>query len=74
MRNRGGKNTETALFDVVYEDGTLSSNRKVPGAALEGPDGEEGARAVLEEQDRKVVAAGGPPRARIKTIKRVRGR
>lgn len=72
-KDRGGK-TEFVLFDVVYEDGTLSSNRRVPEAVLSGPDADQAARAVIEEQDRKVVEQGGPPRARIKTVKRVKTR
>jgi len=36
---------EYVLFDVVYEDGTQRSNRRVPGAALGGLDGDEPAKA-----------------------------
>jgi len=60
----------TVLFDVVYEDGTLTSNRKVPGAGLGGLDGDEPARAFIEEQDRKISAMSGNPRGRIKSIAR----
>jgi hypothetical protein len=74
MRKDRGSKVEYILFDVVYEDGTLSSNRKVPDSVLSEPNADEAARAVIEAQDRKVVENGGPPRARIKTVKRVRSR
>ncbi|MBM3507645.1 MAG: hypothetical protein FJX64_08005 [Alphaproteobacteria bacterium] len=68
--NRGSKN-ETVLFDVTYEDGLRSSNRKVP---LDTAADEGAVRAAIEAQDRKVVEAGGPPRARIKSVARVKSR
>ena len=58
------------LFDVVYEDGVRTSNRKVPAAGLGGLDGDEPARAFIEEQDRKIGAMSGNPRAPIKSITR----
>jgi hypothetical protein len=33
------------LFDVLYEDGTLTSNRKVPSSMLGGLEGDAPARA-----------------------------
>ena len=60
----------TVLFDVVYEDGTRTSNRKVPGTDLGGLDGDEPARVFIEEQDRKISAISGNPRGRIKSITR----
>ena len=42
---------EFVLFDVIYEDGTQRSNRKVPSAALGGLDKDEPARAIISEQD-----------------------
>ena len=71
VRNTKG---ETVLFDVLYEDGTRTSNRRVPGMALGGPDGDEGARSVLEDQDRRVGEASGVARPRIKSLKRVKTR
>jgi hypothetical protein len=60
------------LFDVVYEDGTLTSNRKVPAADLGGLDGDMPARVFVETQDRKIGEMSGSPRGRIKTIRRSR--
>jgi hypothetical protein len=58
------------LFDVIYEDGTQSSNRKVPAAELGGLDGDAPARTLVEIQDRKIGEMSGKPRGRIKSISR----
>ena len=58
------------LFNVIYEDGTLSSNRKVPSAELGGLDGDAPARAFIEAQDRDIAEKSGMSRGRIKTIAR----
>ena len=60
------------LFDVCYEDGTQTSNRKVPAADLGGLDGDTPARAFVEMQDREIAERSGRPRGRIKTIARAR--
>jgi hypothetical protein len=58
------------MFDVVYQDGSRSSNRKVPATALTGLDGDEPARAIVEAQDREIAAASGRPRSDVKSIVR----
>jgi hypothetical protein len=58
------------MFDVVYEDGTRSSNRKVPSSALGGLDGDEPARGIIEAQDREIGAASGRPRGHVKALMR----
>lgn len=60
------------LFDVLYEDGTRSSNRKVPATALGGLDGDGPAKALIEAQDREIGLASGRPRAAVKSLARVR--
>ena len=60
------------LFDVLYEDGTQSSNRKVPATELGGLDGDDPARTFVEIQDRKIGEVSGRPRGRIKSIARSR--
>jgi hypothetical protein len=62
------------LFDVLYEDGTQTSNRKVPAADLGGLDGDAPARTFVEIQDREIAAVSGTTRGRIKTISRSRKR
>ena len=62
--------SDYVLFDVIYEDGTQTSNRRVPGDIVGGLDGDEPARGVIEEQDRKIAEMSGRPRGPIKTIRR----
>jgi hypothetical protein len=64
------KRTEFVLFDVVYEDGSRRSNRRVPGDMLGGLEGDAPARAFIEEQDREIAEKSGLPLVPIKTIKR----
>ena len=58
------------LFDVVYEDGTRSSNRKVAAAELDPLDPDGSALSLIQAQDRKIAAASGRARASIKSIAR----
>jgi hypothetical protein len=59
-----------ALFDVLYEDGSRSSNRRVPRSLLGGLDGDEPARTAIEEQDNAIAEKAGRPRVPIKKIMR----
>ena len=61
---------EFVFFDVVYEDGSQTSNRKVPADVVGGLDGDEPAQAAIEEQDRTIAERSGRPRGPIKTIVR----
>ncbi len=61
---------EFVLFNVLYEDGTLTSNRKVPSAAVGGIDGEAPILEALEEQDRLIAERSGRSRGPIKSITR----
>jgi len=67
-------NTDFATFDVIYQDGTLSSNRRIPLSELEGFDGDAPAKAIIEAQDRKIAALSGRARGPIKTISRTPNR
>lgn len=58
------------LFDVLYEDGLLTSNRKVPTSELGGIDGDAAARTYVEAEDRKIAQASGKPRAPINSVSR----
>lgn len=60
------------LFNIVYEDGSLRSNRRVPTEILDGLDGDIPAKALIEEQDRDVAIRSGRPPGIIKSITRVR--
>jgi hypothetical protein len=70
MAKKPAARQEFVLFDVVYEDGTQRSNRKVPAEMLGGLDGDEPARAEIEAQDRAIADRSGLPPLGIKTIKR----
>lgn len=59
---------EYSLFDVLYEDGSRLSNRKVPDDELAAEDKDGAIRAYLEEQDRRIGEASGKPRGAIKVI------
>ncbi len=58
------------MFDVIYEDGALSSNRKVAVSELDPIDGDASAQAIIEAQDRKIAEMSGQPRGPVKSIKR----
>jgi hypothetical protein len=64
------KRTEFVLFDVLYEDGSRRSNRRVPGDMLGGLEGDDPARAFIEGQDRAIAEKSGLPLVPIKSIKR----
>jgi hypothetical protein len=61
---------EFVLFNVVYEDGSQKSNRKVPADILGGLDGDEPARAAIMDQDREIAEKSGLPPLPIKSITR----
>src|ERR1700757_5108319 len=65
---------EVVLFDVLYEDGTRTSNRKVPGAELDDIDGDLLAKTYIEAQDRQIAQISRKPRVPIKSLTRVRRR
>lgn len=66
--------SEFVLFDVVYEDGSKRSNRRVPGALLGGLEGDAPAFDLLAEEDRKLGEISGNPRPAIKSVSRSAGR
>jgi hypothetical protein len=69
-RKRSKSQAEFVLFDVHYEDGTRTSNRKVPSAALGGLDGDEPAIAIIEAQDAEIAERSGRTRGLIKQVTR----
>lgn len=65
------KNTGFTMFDVVYADGSVTSNRRVDNAHLDqsfGDDVMDLARAAIEEQDRLIAERAKQRRAKIKSI------
>jgi len=70
MPRKPGLNSEFVMFDVVYEDGTQRSNRRVPRALIGGIDGDKPAHEFLIEQDREIAEKSGRPPVKIKSIAR----
>lgn len=71
MARKPTARVEQIAYDVVYEDGSRRSNRRVPADLLEGLDG--GDQAVLEalmEQDRVISERSGVPPLAIKSFTR----
>jgi hypothetical protein len=58
------------LFDVIYEDGSRSSRRKVAAAELTDSDGDDHAKTVIMAQDLEIAKKSGHHRGPIKSITR----
>jgi hypothetical protein len=58
------------LYDVLYEDNTRTSNRKVPSLELKDIDGDLLAKVYIEAQDRKIAEVSGRSRTPIKSVTR----
>ena len=70
MAKKPGSNNkgEFVFFDVVYEDGSQRSNRRVPADILGGLEKDEPARGFIIEQDREIAEKRGLPPTRIKSL------
>lgn len=64
--------SSVVLFDVIYVDGSQTSNRKVPTSIVESFEGEAAVRAAIEAQDREIALASGRSRGQIKAVVRRR--
>lgn len=56
------------FFDVVYEDGTRSSRRKINAAGLQRDEVEAFALTEIMNQDRKISEVSGKNRGPVKII------
>ncbi len=72
MPKKPGSNPkgEFVFFDVIYEDGSQRSNRRVPAELLGGLEKDEPARGYIIEQDREIAAKSGRTPLAIKSITR----
>jgi hypothetical protein len=70
-RKKPTAKAEFVLFNVTYEDGTVTSNRRVPGDVLDGLEGDGPAQGIIEQQDREIAERSGKSRGPIKAIERV---
>ena len=60
-------------FNVTYEDGMMTSNRRVSSGLLDQSFGEslkDLARPAIEDQDNEIAQRSGARRAKIKSIAR----
>ena len=70
-KNPKGKGAVFTAFNVAYEDGMVTSNRRVSNDLLDqsyGDSFEDLVRAALEDQDQEIAKRSGQSRARIKSI------
>jgi hypothetical protein len=70
MAKKPTPRSEFVLFDVIYEDGSQRSNRKVPSDLLGGLDKDEPAKSFIMEQDQAIAEKSGQPPLPIKTLRR----
>ena len=59
------------MFNVTYEDGTITSNRRVPNEQLDQSFGDkllDLARTAIQQQDNDIAARSNQRRAKIKDI------
>jgi hypothetical protein len=73
MAKKPGTNPkgEFAFFNVVYEDDSQRSNRRVPSEMLGGLDDEDAAREYILAQDSEIAEKSGKAPLKIKSISRV---
>ncbi|MDJ0897147.1 MAG: hypothetical protein QNJ92_18520 [Alphaproteobacteria bacterium] len=68
-----GKSAGFTMFNVAYEDGSMTSNRRVANELLDqsfGDDLQDLARTAIEDQDNEIAQRSGARRAKIKSIAR----
>ncbi len=67
-KTKAKNESEFLLFNVIYEDGSQSSNRRVPRALVSDHGGDREIRALIEAQDREIAEKSGRPRGPVKKI------
>lgn len=72
MAKKPNPKPESVLFNVLYEDGSQTSNRRVPGHLLSLLDADTQVQAFIEQQDREIAERSGRPRGPIASIEKVR--
>ena len=73
MAKKPGTNPkgEFVFFDVIYEDGSQRSNRRVPSEILSGLEKDAPALGFIIEQDREIAEKSGRTPLAIKSLARV---
>ncbi len=62
------------MFNVTYEDGMVTSNRRISNNLLDQSFGDtlkDLARSAIENQDSEIAERSGQQRAKIKSISRI---
>jgi hypothetical protein len=72
MAKKPNPKPQHAFFNVTYEDGSQTSNRRVPDTLLEMLDADDQIQAFIEAQDREIAERSGRPRGPIASIEKVR--
>jgi hypothetical protein len=70
-RKKADKAAAFTMFNVTYEDGTITSNRRVPNEQLDQSFGDallDLARTAIQQQDNEIAARSQQRRAKIKSI------
>lgn len=70
-KNPKGKSATLMTFNVTYEDGMVTSNRRVSRELLDESFGDsilDLARTAIEDQDNEIAQRSGQRRAKIKSI------
>ena len=68
-----GKGAAFIMFNVMYEDGMVTSNRRISNDLLDQSFGDtlqDLARIAIENQDNEIAQRSGHSRAKIKAIAR----
>lgn len=73
-RRKPTKGSDVILINVLYEDGSQLSNRKVHQADLAGFDEAAEILSAVEAQDEEIARISGKKRPAIKSIVRVKNR
>jgi hypothetical protein len=73
-KKSGAKGAAFMAFNVTYEDGMMTSNRRVSTGQLDqsfGDSIQDLARTAIEQQDNEIALRSGQRRAKIKSIAQV---
>ncbi len=69
-RGKPTARVEFVFFDVHYEDGSRTSNRKILLSEVSGLEGDEPAQAFFEAQDKEIEVRSGRAKPKIASVTR----
>ena len=62
---------EFQVFNVIYQDGSLSSNRRIATSKIDVFDADASIKAIIEAQDREIAERSARTRPSVKSVERV---